>query len=138
MFHIVSYKQTSNFPEPHKTFSSFGPGEVVFHDDKSSVSEDSEITSAFRALVKPFVIKQWLYHGKMQVRLGRKLLMVPYGIPDIERRENEYHHDLNCSLTSSSWPLRINLVTRLPNMLVSKVSSSFSWQVSSPYLYARA
>ncbi|PVG04558.1 hypothetical protein CPB86DRAFT_777843 [Serendipita vermifera] len=58
---------TMEDPRPekiHKTFSTFGPGNIQFHDNESD--EESESSSRhIRGLVKPFVIKQWLHQGKL-------------------------------------------------------------------------
>jgi hypothetical protein len=48
----------------HRTTSYFGPANVAFiNDDCDCDSEDPKFT--LRSLVKPFVIKQWLYKGKL-------------------------------------------------------------------------
>jgi hypothetical protein len=38
---------------------------VGFIDDESSESGEGSSISTLRSLVKPFVIKQWIYQGKM-------------------------------------------------------------------------
>lgn len=49
----------------HKTFSVYGPGNVGFLDDGESDAGEGSSMSTLRSLVKPFVIKQWLYQGKI-------------------------------------------------------------------------
>ncbi|CCA67754.1 hypothetical protein PIIN_01578 [Serendipita indica DSM 11827] len=48
----------------HSTFTQYGPGQIGFIDDESSETEGAPVYT-LRSLVKPFVIKQWVYRGKI-------------------------------------------------------------------------
>ncbi|KAG8865077.1 hypothetical protein FRC20_009903 [Serendipita sp. 405] len=48
----------------HRTFKDYGPGNLEILDDDE---EEGAPHYTFRTLVKPFVIKQWVYKGKMYV-----------------------------------------------------------------------
>ncbi|CAG7847789.1 SubName: Full=Uncharacterized protein {ECO:0000313/EMBL:CCA71182.1} [Serendipita indica DSM 11827] len=53
--------------ELHETFSRYGAGHITFHDHDDNTADDASSNNGVRSLIKPFVIKQWLHRGKLDV-----------------------------------------------------------------------